>query len=76
MCTQNSYFLTSGVENFFGSWYDATEETPISSSLQCTLNGLELSVHEWAELFIEIAQSERLEEIKVHSRIMKVCILI
>ena len=41
---------------------------PISSSLKCTLN-LILTVHEWVNVFLCIAQSERLEQIKVYTEI-------
>ena len=44
---------------------------PISSSLKCTLN-LTLTVHEWVDVFLCIAQSERLEQIKVYPMISEV----
>ena len=46
---------------------------PISSSLKCTL-GLILTVHECVDVFLCIAQSERLEQIKVEARIIEVLI--
>ena len=46
---------------------------PISSSLKCTLD-LTLTVHEWMDVFLCIAQSERLEHIKVSAEISEVLI--
>ena len=46
---------------------------PISSSLKCALY-LKLSVHEWMDVFLCIAQSERLEQIEVYAVITKVLI--
>ena len=44
---------------------------PISSSLKYILD-LRLTVHEWVDVFLCIAQSERLEQIKVYARISEV----
>ena len=44
---------------------------PVSSSLKCTLY-LRLAVHEWVDMFLCMAQSERLEQIKVSAEISEV----
>ena len=46
---------------------------PISSSLKCTLE-LNLTVHERVDVFLSIAQSERLKQIKVDAEISEVII--
>ena len=46
---------------------------PISSSLKCTLD-LTLTVHDWVNVFRCIAQSERLEQVKVYAVISEVLI--
>ena len=46
---------------------------PISSSLKCTPY-LKLTVHEWVDVFLCIAQSERLEQIEVYAEISEVLI--
>ena len=46
---------------------------PISSSPKCTLD-LRLTVHECVDVFLCIAQSERLEQIKVSTEISEVLI--
>ena len=46
---------------------------PISSSLKCSLN-LTLTVHECVDVFLCIAQSERLEQFKVYAVIIEVLI--
>ena len=55
-------------------WKGQTDVVPISSSLKCRLK-LSFPLHEWADLFIGIAQAERLEEIKVTAEIIKVLLL-
>ena len=50
-----------------------TDVVPISSSLKCALY-LKLSVHEWMDVFLCIAQSERLEQIEVSAEIIEVLI--
>ena len=46
---------------------------PISLSLKCTLY-LTLTIHEWVNVFLCIAQSERLEQIEVYADISEVLI--
>ena len=55
-------------------WKGQTDVVPVSSSLKCRLE-LTFPLHEWVDLFIGIAQAERLEEIKVTAEIIKVLLL-
>ena len=60
----------TGYERFDNLWKGVV---PSSSSLKCTLD-LTLTVHEWVDVFLCITQSERLEQIKVYTRISEVLI--
>ena len=55
-------------------WESQINVVPISSSLKCGLK-LDFPLHEWVDLFIDIAQVERLEEIKVIAEISEVLLL-
>ena len=71
-CAISSVFFTDS-ETFHDLWKGNTDVVPISSSLKCTLH-LKLTVHEWVNVFRCIAQSERLEQIKVSAEIIEVLI--
>ena len=49
--------------------------TDVTSSLECRLR-LKLKLHEWVDLFLCIAQSENLEQIKVDQEIREVLMFI
>ena len=69
-CVISSVFFTDS-ETFHDLWKGNTDVVPISSSLKCTLK---LTIHEWVDVFLCIAQSERLEQIKVSAEIIEVLI--
>ena len=73
MCVSCVSLLTD-YESFNQLWKGQTDVVPISSSLKCTLEQ-EFPLHEWVDLFIGIAQAERLEEIEVIARISEVLLL-
>ena len=56
-------------------WKGQTDVVPISPSLKCSLELDSFPLHEWVDLFIGIAQAERLEEVKVIANISKVLLL-
>ena len=66
--------LLADREYFNKLWKGQTDVVPISSSLKCRLE-LNFPIHEWVDLFIDIAQAERLEEIKVIAEISEVLLL-
>ena len=66
--------LLAGYEYLDKFWKGQTDVVPISSSLKCRLE-LDFPLHEWVDLFIGIAQAERLEEIEVIARISEVLLL-
>ena len=67
----NCFFTDS--KSFDDLWEGNTDVVPSSSSLKCSLY-LTLTVHEWVDVFLCIAQSERLEQIKVYPMIREVLI--
>ena len=68
-----SFHLFFTDKTFRDLWEGNTDVVPISSSLKCTLE-LTLTVHDRVDVFLCIAQSERLEQIKVDAVISKVLI--
>ena len=71
-CVISSVFFTDS-ETFHNLWRGSTDVVPISSALKCTLYRI-LTVHECVDVFLCIAQSERLEQIKVDAVISEVLI--
>ena len=66
--------LLADYEYFDKLWKGQTDVVPVSSSLKCRLE-LTFPLHDWVDLFIGIAQAERLEEIKVTAEISEVLLL-
>ena len=71
--SHDCYFAVTLIDYkyFRNLWEDNPGVKPILSSLKCTLH-LTLTVHQWVDVFLSIAQSERLEQIMVDGDIIEV----